>query len=199
VLDEEFYVPEPEVLAVQSTSNRQGRGEVLDASQAEDIRQLLIEDSVRNYSHYDYLLNDDGSGKPKDPERDMLARELARMDLSLNFYTQWYWKVNLHNNFNFLRLRMDHHAQYEIRVYADAMAQIVRDLTPIAWAAFNDYVLESVHFSGPELRALSMILLAQGVELNADKAKAIALEQGLSKREAADLEQKVLLLKSKKS
>lgn len=158
ILDNEFYLPEPEVLAEQSTTNRQGRGEVVPEEYAEGVRQLIIEDALRQYEHYQDLLNDDGTGKPVDPETPMLARELARMGLGVNFYTQWYWKINLHNFMHFSGLRMDSHAQYEIRVYADVMAQIVKDAFPIAWQAFEDYELNAKKFTAPELATLSGLL-----------------------------------------
>jgi thymidylate synthase (FAD) len=191
ILDREFYIPAPEVLAAQSTSNRQGRGEVLDAVQAEDIRQLLIEDANRAYDHYEYLLNDDGDGKPKDPERDMLSRELSRMDLTLNYYTQWYWKANLHNIFNFLRLRMDSHAQYEVRVYADAIAQVMQAFVPIAWVAFNDFVLESAQFSGPEMKALGMLLQAKNMDFDDVMIREVGNQQNMSKREQIEFSEKI--------
>lgn len=158
ILDKEFYVPEPDILAEQSTSNRQGRGEVVPEQYAQKIRELIVGDADRQYEHYENLLNDDGNGKPVNPEEPMLARELARMGLGLNFYTQWYWKIDLHNFMHFSRLRMDKHAQYEIRVYADAMAQIAKDAFPIAWKAFEDYELNAKKFTGPELQVLQALL-----------------------------------------
>src|SRR5262249_54882122 len=121
ILDNEFYVPAPGQLAAQSSSNRQGRGDVLEGEEAAHVLALLRADAERAYAHYTELLNEDEAGEPIDPERSGLARELARMNLSLNFYTQWYWKTDLHNLIHFLSLRADAHAQYEIRIYADAM------------------------------------------------------------------------------
>jgi len=130
VLDREFYLPAPEDLAVQSASNRQGRGEVLTAEQAAEVLAILRRDATQAYDTYESLMEDHS-----------LARELARMDLTLNYYTQWYWKIDLHNLLHFLSLRMDHHAQYEIRVYADAIADFVKDWVPFTWEAFSDYRL----------------------------------------------------------
>ena len=126
ILDKEFYVPEPEVIATQSKTNRQGREEVFSPKQAEEVRMVLIEDAKVVYEHYTNMLNEDpkNPGQPIDKMKGMLARELARMNLSLNFYTQWYWKIDLHNLFHFLGLRMDPHAQWEIRQYANEMAKI---------------------------------------------------------------------------
>src|SRR5471030_2595005 len=115
ILDREFYVPEPEHLAAQSLSNRQGRGDVLAGDEAAEVLALLRDDAGRNYDHYAAMLNEDADGNPVDPARQGLARELARMNLTLNTYTQWYWKTDLHNLFHFLSLRADAHAQYEIR------------------------------------------------------------------------------------
>jgi len=150
VLDREFYMPESDNLAAQSLSNRQGREAVLPPKEAQEVLRLLKEDSSTAYDHYEYFLNDDGTGNPVDSKRSMLARELARMNLPVNYYTQWYWKIDLHNLMHFLALRMDSHAQYEIRVFADAMARIVKDAMPIAYAAFEDYQLNGMHLSGPE-------------------------------------------------
>tara|TARA_Y100000310_G_scaffold74461_1_gene70683 strand:+ start:122 stop:1072 length:951 start_codon:yes stop_codon:yes gene_type:complete len=159
ILDNEFYVPDSEDLAEQSKSNRQGRENLLSSSEAERVRRLLIDDAETNYEHYLWLLNEDSEspGKPKDPNRGMLARELARMDLTLNFYTQWYWKVDLHNLFNFLGLRMDPHAQKEIRGYANKMAEITEAVAPISFKAFEDYRLNSISLSALEINALASI------------------------------------------
>src|SRR5580700_7110395 len=121
ILDNEFYLPAPEHLAVQSSTNRQGRGEALPPAEAQRVLDLLREDAARSYRDYAFMLNEDETGKPVDENRTGLARELARMNLSLNFYTQWYWKIDLYNLMHFLQLRADQHAQYEIRVYANVL------------------------------------------------------------------------------
>src|ERR1700744_419139 len=141
ILDNEFYLPSPEHLAVQSTSNRQGRGDSLPPDEAARVLDLLREDAARSYRDYAFMLNEDESGKTVDESRSGLARELARMNLSLNFYTQWYWKTDLHNLLHFLSLRADAHAQYEIRVYAEAMLRTVQAWVPVAHQAFLDYRL----------------------------------------------------------
>ncbi len=120
ILDKEFYVPAPDHLAAQATTNRQGRGEVLDGEAAQHILTLLRGDAERAYAGYADLLNEDGAA---DPARPALARELARINLTLGFYTQWYWKTDLHNLMHFLSLRADPHAQYEIRAYAELDAR----------------------------------------------------------------------------
>ena len=132
ILDREFYLPAPEHLAAQSASNRQGRGEVLGGDDAARVLDLLRDDATRTYDHYVEMLNEDEEGAPRDPERPGLARELARMNLTLNTYTQWYWKIDLHNLLHFLSLRADAHAQYEIRVYAQAMLKTVKAWVPVA-------------------------------------------------------------------
>lgn len=190
ILDNEFYVPNPEVLAVQSTANRQGRGKAVPRRYAENVRSMIIEDALRQYSHYEELLNDDGNGQPVDPEEPMLARELARMGLGLNFYTQWYWKTDLHNFMHFSRLRMDPHAQYEIRVYADAMARIAKDAFPMAWEAFEDYQLYARRFTRPELEVLRSVLGGR-VSLSSLQLDSVARDLGITNtREREELRAK---------
>src|ERR1700677_4801137 len=133
ILDREFYIPAPEQLAAQSVSNRQGRGDILDGEEAAQVLDLLRADAEQCYAHYAFMLNE---GENADPARRGLARELARMNLTLNTYTQWYWKTNLHNLFHFLSLRADSHAQYEIRVYADEMLRMTEAWVPVAAASF---------------------------------------------------------------
>ncbi len=154
VLDNEAYLPAPENLAAQSTSNRQGRGAVLDAPAAARVLELLREDTARCYAHYQEML---------DPDGPCLARELARMNLTLATYTQWYWKIDLHNLFHFLALRADAHAQYEIRVYADAMLETVRQWVPLAHAAFVKNRLGAVTLSAPALALVRRMLAGEAV------------------------------------
>jgi thymidylate synthase (FAD) len=188
ILDREFYVPEPEVIAQQSKSNRQGREEIVDPGQAEVVRRLLIEDALRAYGHYEEMLNDDGTGKPLDPEKPMIARELARMNLTLNYYTQWYWKIDLHNLFHFLKLRMDNHAQWEIRQYANAMSEIVKDVVPFAWEAFVDYEQEATYLSRQERQILAEVFQRREVKLTVKEVEEIAGSIGLTnKRERKEL------------
>ncbi|PJK28619.1 FAD-dependent thymidylate synthase [Minwuia thermotolerans] len=163
ILDREFYIPAPAQLAAQSRSNRQGRGDVLQGEEAERVMRLLREDSERAYEHYQEMLNEDDAGEPLDAERCGLARELARMNLSLNFYTQWYWKTDLHNLMHFLSLRADSHAQYEIRVYADAMMETLRAWTPLCAAAFEEYRMGGAHLSAKGVAALRRMLDGEAV------------------------------------
>ena len=155
ILDREFYIPAPEQLAAQSKVNNQGRGEVLSGDEAQRVLDLLREDATRAYDHYEDMLSQDG--------QQGLARELARMNLPANIYTQWYWKTDLHNLFHFLRLRADAHAQYEIRVYAEAMCRIVADWVPLAYGAFEDYRLGGVSLSARGVEVLRRRLAGEVV------------------------------------
>ncbi|MBK5927604.1 FAD-dependent thymidylate synthase [Rhodobaculum claviforme] len=155
ILDREFYIPAPDALAAQSTTNNQGRGALLEGAEAARVLEILKADSTRAYDSYEAMLSQDG--------QQGLARELARMNLPMNIYTQWYWKTDLHNLFHFLRLRADPHAQYEIRVYADAIAQVVRDWVPLAWEAFEDYRLGAVQISARGVDCLRRMLAGEEV------------------------------------
>ncbi len=158
ILDREFYLPDPDQLAVQSSTNRQGRGEVLDATTSARVLDLLRRDASQAYDTYAELINDDGEGNAVDAEAPQVARELARMNLSLNYYTQWYWKIDLHNLLHFLSLRADAHAQYEIRVYADIIGELTKAWVPHAYEAFDDYRVGGAHFSRAELDVLRALV-----------------------------------------
>ena len=155
ILDREFYIPAPEHLAAQSVVNNQGRGEVLTGAESARVLGMLKSDANRAYDNYESMLSQDG--------QQGLARELARMNLPANIYTQWYWKVDLHNLFHFLRLRADAHAQYEIRVYAEAIANCVKDWVPLAYAAFEDYRMGGVTLSGKAIEVLKRRLKGEVV------------------------------------
>jgi thymidylate synthase (FAD) len=178
VMDREFYIPAPEQLAAQSASNRQGRGDVLAGEQAAEVLAMLQADAARNYDHYVAMLNETSDGAVIDEGRVGLARELARMNLTLNTYTQWYWKTDLHNLLHFCALRADPHAQYEIRVYADAILDIVKDWVPAAHQAFCDYRLGAVSFSAQMLGVIKRMLAGENVTQG---------ESGLSKREWGEM------------
>jgi thymidylate synthase (FAD) len=178
ILDREFYIPAPAQLAAQSASNRQGRGAVLSGDEAAEVLTLLREDAARNYDHYAAMLNEDAGGNPVDPGRQGLARELARMNLTLNTYTQWYWKTDLHNLFHFLSLRADAHAQYEIRVYAEAMLRTVDAWVPLAAQAFRDYRLGAAMLSACMLEVVKRMLAGEAV---------VQKDSGLNKREWTEL------------
>jgi thymidylate synthase (FAD) len=155
ILDREFYIPAPEHLAAQSRTNNQGRGELLSGEEAARVLAILRQDSAAAYDHYEAMLSTDG--------QQGLARELARMNLPMNVYTQWYWKCDLHNLFHFLHLRADPHAQYEIRAYAEVLCDVVRVWVPVAWEAFEDYRLNAVTFSGRGMEALRRMLRGETV------------------------------------
>jgi thymidylate synthase (FAD) len=164
ILDREFYLPAPAQLAAQSSVNRQGRGAVLEGAEAARVLDLLREDATRNYDHYIEMLNEDEQGGTADPARQGLARELARMNLTLNAYTQWYWKTDLHNLLHFLSLRADAHAQYEIRVYAEAMLRTLDAWVPECAAAFRDYRLGAATLSAQMLRIVQRLLAGEAVQ-----------------------------------
>lgn len=155
ILDREFYIPAPDQLAAQSVVNNQGRGEALQGEEAARVLEILKADSNRAYDNYEAMISDDN--------QQGLARELARMNLPANIYTQWYWKVDLHNLFHFLRLRADMHAQYEIRVYADAICKVVADWVPAAYSAFEDYRMGGENLSGKAMECIRMMLKGQEV------------------------------------
>ncbi|MCH9031432.1 MAG: FAD-dependent thymidylate synthase [candidate division Zixibacteria bacterium] len=178
VMEDEFYVPKPGDIHHQSKTNRQGRAEI---EPTDDLRHRfnssLKQTQAGAYREYEEFIQED------------IARELARINLPLSLYTQWYWKIDLHNLFHFLRLRLDDHSQYEIRVYGQAIAEIVREIVPNAYEAFEDYQLDSVTFSRVELKYLADKLA--DVEIDESRAK----ECGISKREMAELSDKIERIK----
>ncbi len=178
ILDKEFYVPAPDQLSSQSSDNRQGRGNVLQGVEAARVHELLRDDANRAYDHYMELLNENENGARRDPARDGLARELARMNLTLNYYTQWYWKTDLHNLLHFLSLRADPHAQYEIRVYAEAMMDTLKRWVPLAHAAFLEYEPGGVRLSATALESIKQMIAGEKIGQT---------ESGLSKREWREL------------
>ena len=178
ILDKEFYLPAIENLAAQSQSNRQGRGDVLSGDQAKKVLDLLKKDAEQTYNNYETMLNERYDGSVIDGSQVGLARELARMNLTLNTYTQWYWKTDLLNLMNFLRLRADHHAQYEIRAYADSMLDTVKKWVPITYEAFLDYRVGGTEVSSKGKKIIQKLI--SGKKVDAEKS-------GLSKREWNEL------------
>jgi thymidylate synthase (FAD) len=179
VLDDEFYLPAPEHLATQSTTNRQGRAELLDAPAAAAARDALETNAAEAYRRYVELLNEGADGQPLDRGHAGLARELARIALPLNTYTQWYWKVDLHNLLHFVALRADPHAQYEIRAYAEVLLDVVRRWVPLTHAAFVDYRLEGAALSAKALAVVRRRLRGETVE---------QADSGMSPREWRELQ-----------
>lgn len=179
IMPDEFYTPRPEDLAVQSKDNKQGRGRNLTAAEAAEVLRLLNEDARRNFSTYHGLLNADEDGNTIDEGRDGIARELARIGLPLSTYTQMYWQTNLHNLMHFLRLRADPHAQYEIRVFAEKILDLMADWVPVTTEAFRDYQLGAERFSRMEVALLKDVLAGKASVADAE-------HYGLSKREARE-------------
>jgi thymidylate synthase (FAD) len=178
ILDKEFYIPAKEQLSAQATNNRQGRGELITGQQADEVLKILKDDAVRTYDNYEKMLNERFDGTVIDEKKSGLARELARMNLTLNSYTQWYWKTDLLNLMNFLFLRGDSHAQYEIRVYAEKMLETVKKWVPITHAAFLDYRVGAAHLSSKGLKIVKSMINGN---------KVVYEDSGLSKREWNEL------------
>ena len=178
ILDKEFYLPSTEHLAAQSQSNRQDRGDVIEEDQAKQVLDLLKSDAERTYKNYEEMLNERYDGSIIEENKKGLARELARMNLTLNTYTQWYWKTDLLNLMNFLRLRADDHAQYEIRVYADAMLDTLKKWVPITYEAFMDYRVGGTEVSSKGKAVIQKLIKGENVSVE---------KSGLSKREWNEL------------
>jgi thymidylate synthase (FAD) len=178
ILDKEFYIPAKEQLSAQATNNRQGRGDLITGQQADEVLKILKGDAVRTYDNYEKMLNERFDGTIIDEKKSGLARELARMNLTLNSYTQWYWKTDLLNLMNFLFLRGDSHAQYEIRVYAEKMLETVKKWVPITHAAFLDYRVGAAHLSSKGLKIIKSMINGNKVGYE---------DSGLSKREWNEL------------
>tara|TARA_B110000444_G_scaffold231714_1_gene239858 strand:+ start:57 stop:1004 length:948 start_codon:yes stop_codon:yes gene_type:complete len=178
ILDKEFYIPAKEQLSAQSTINRQGRGDLITGDQANEVLKILKDDATRTYENYEKMLNEKFDGTVIDENKQGLARELARMNLTLNSYTQWYWKTDLLNLLNFLFLRAEKHAQYEIRVYAEAMLDTVKKWVPMTHAAFLDYRVGAVHVSANGKKVIQQMIKGDKVDVESS---------GLSKREWNEL------------
>jgi len=164
ILDKEFYVPAAEHLAVQATTNRQGRGAAIEEEAARRVLDVLRRDAEQAYAGYAELLNEDPSGAALDPAQPGLARELARINLTLGYYTQWYWKTDLHNLMHFLSLRADPHAQYEIRAYAEVMLGTLARWAPLAHAAFLEYRMNAATISATALAVIRRLLAGEEVD-----------------------------------
>jgi thymidylate synthase (FAD) len=178
ILDKEFYIPSKEHLAAQSTSNRQGRGDLINGKQADNILDMLKKDAEQTYDNYELMLNERFDGSTIDEKNKGLARELARMNLTLNTYTQWYWKTDLLNLLNFLSLRADSHAQYEIRAYADVMIDSLKKWVPITFDAFMDYRVGGMELSSKGKNVIQKMIKGEPCDFETSK---------LSKREWNEL------------
>jgi thymidylate synthase (FAD) len=173
IMKEEFFVPPDEEIQKQSKSNKQGRVGELPPELRHKFIEYLRQSQTDAYSHYSGFIAEG------------VARELARINLPLSLYTEWYWKIDLHNLFHFLQLRTDRHAQKEIRDYAVVMADMVRTVCPLAYEAFEDYSLNSVSFSGPELAIMREQLAGVSTDIE------LLVSKGLSKREATELAERL--------
>jgi thymidylate synthase (FAD) len=172
-MKDEFYLPEPEQVRTQSSLNKQGRSdELLPRQQADEVLHRLGQSQQDSFNEYKELLDMN------------LARELARINLPLSSYTEWYWKIDLHNLLHFLKLRLDFHAQYEIRIYAETMAELIKPFVPLTWEAFEDYMLYAVNLSRQEFD-----LLRKFVDPNILNEESLK-QNGLSAREARELIEK---------
>ena len=178
IMDKEFYMPAAEHLAAQSVINNQGRGKVLEGAEAARALELLKRDALQCYDTYQELLNEDAQGNIVDESRSGLARELARMNLPVNFYTQWYWKIDLSNLMHFLSLRADHHSQYEIRAYADVILDVLKKWVPIAYEAFMSYRKNGVHLSSKGMEVIKALIAGKNPT---------AQSSGMSQREWGEL------------
>jgi len=182
ILDKEFYIPKPQHMSSQSTTNKQGRGSNLSKKDTERFVKILKDDAERNYKHYEDMLNENQSGEIKNDDKTGLSRELARINLTLNTYTQWYWKIDLHNLLHFLYLRDDPHAQYEIQAYAEIILnKIVKRWVPYTYDAFKEFQLESYNLSKTAIEIIKKRL--QGKKISYEKS-------GLSRREWIELTNK---------
>ena len=182
ILDKEFYIPKPQHMSSQSTTNKQGRGSNLSKKDTERFLKILKDDAERNYKHYEDMLNENQSGEIKNDDKTGLSRELARINLTLNTYTQWYWKIDLHNLLHFLYLRDDPHAQYEIQAYAEIILnKIVKEWVPYTYSAFKEFQLESYNLSKTAIEIIKKRL--QGKKISYEKS-------GLSRREWIELTNK---------
>ena len=179
ILEDEFYIPKIANLAEQSSSNKQGRGKKITEDLAAKIIKILKDDSTRCYNNYLWMLNENNT-QGYDETRDSLSRELARINLTLNTYTEWYWKIDLHNFMHFLSLRADHHSQFEIRAYADVLIKILKKWVPITYKAFCSYMLNSAELSQEALQVIKELI--KGKKVNKDST-------GLTNREWEELQQ----------
>ena len=173
ILGKEFYIPEKQHLSPQSTLNAQGRSDKnLSEEESNGILEILKRESLRSYQYYEEMMNTDFNEKILDHAKQGISRELARMNLSLNYYTEWYWKTNLHNLLNFVGLRADSHAQYEIRAYADILMDIIKKWVPYTAEAFTNYRLEAASLSKQGIKVIQKMIKGEKITLeNSDLTK----------------------------
>jgi thymidylate synthase (FAD) len=181
IMEDEFYIPNTDNLSAQSKINHQGRDEknILNHQEQKQVLEILKQDAKNSYQNYLQMINQDHDGNIIDDEKEGLARELARINLPINCYTQWYWKIDLHNLLHFLHLRADKHAQYEIRVYADLILELVKKWVPAAHGAFVKYRQNSKNLSSAAIAVIKKFAKGQKVTQE---------ESGLSLREWSELQ-----------
>lgn len=186
IMEDEFYIPNAEVLSPQSKINHQGRDESkpLSVDQQKKVLQLLKNDAKQCYDHYLEMINQDNQGNIVDENKDGLARELARINLPVNCYTQWYWKIDLHNLLNFLFLRADNHAQYEIRQYANVMLDLVKKWVPYCYEAFFEHRIAGKELSGLEIDILKRKLKGENIT---QEQSGVSLRQWIELEKTFDL------------
>jgi thymidylate synthase (FAD) len=166
ILGNEFYLPRKEHIAPQSSINAQGRAEeILPDQTAEKVLDILKRDAINCYQNYERMMNSDKDGNVIDESSVGISRELARMNLTLNYYTEWYWKINLHNLLHFVALRADDHAQYEIRVYADEILKIIEKWVPYTAEAFKEYRMYGVNLSKKAIDVVRKLINNEPVDL----------------------------------
>jgi thymidylate synthase (FAD) len=165
IMEDEFYIPKQQNLAAQSSQNHQGRDEGGSLSENEQkiVLDILRKDSRNCYDNYLNMINQDKNGNIIDESKDGVARELARMNLTLNCYTQWYWKIDLHNLLHFLSLRVDSHAQYEIREYAQIMLDMVQKWVPHSYEAFVKNRMNGQEFSSGAVEVIKKMLKGEKI------------------------------------
>jgi thymidylate synthase (FAD) len=185
ILSKEFYIPQKQHLSAQSTTNKQGRENLILSDQdSERVLRILTEDASRCYNNYVSLMNEDENGNIIDSGITGVARELARMNLTLNQYTQWYWKIDLHNLLHFVRLRADSHAQFEIQEYANVLLDVIKMWVPYTYDAFVEHVRDAVTLSKTATEVIRRMLLGELVTQE---------NSGLTKREWVELNNKLNL------
>ncbi len=182
MMSSDFYIPHEDVLLAQSSTNKQGREEKLSGEELKYVKSLVEEHTNKSYQTYQSIMNQDQLGETLNEDNKGLTRELSRIVLPLNIYTEFYWKIDLHNLLHFLRLRAHSHAQYEIQEYAKAMLNLVKLWVPIAYQAFVDYAMNSANFSHEELKVLKAML--DGKDIKREDTK-------LSQREWQEFENKL--------
>jgi thymidylate synthase (FAD) len=190
ILKPNFYVPSAETIAPQSALNKQGRGDAVDPLYAQEVVERMNNHFQSSYQLYEWLLNEDTDGNANDSNIPGIAREIARTPLALSIYTQMYWKMDLHNLFHFLGLRMEQHAQWEIREYANAIGKIAEDSFPLSYKAFLDYQYNAVSVSSPDQDVLIELFRQTGVVCTADDIQRVAREKGMKSRERNELVEK---------